>query len=234
MVEKRRGRLGLVEEKQHRKRSRPARVPASGPAHLRRSTRLNPNRDAVEIRNDDPEKQIGINVHDEECGFNIHKHRKYEMTEEDRVGYGEEVGESESESEVPLLTGLTVPIPDDEYEACSLLAIDEYHRRCKNQNENPQLEFVKLLKATYTACDMLRFLITFEAKDIAAGGQTKTYQTVVRRTYNRHGDVSVLSFRECEQEQGSGGIRAEDWLWEGHIHPFVEYPSEEEIVEEDM
>jgi hypothetical protein len=105
MVEKRRGRLGFVEEIKHCKRSRPALVPASGPAHLRRSTRLNPNRDAVEIRNDDPEKQIGIHVHDEDCSsdftegcsFDIHKHRKYEMTEEDRVGYGKEVGESESD-----------------------------------------------------------------------------------------------------------------------------------------
>jgi cystatin-related protein len=86
-----------------------------------------------------------------------------------------------------------------------IIFIHDYINFCvQYQNENPQLEFVKLLKATYTACDMLRFLITFEAKDIAAGGQTKTYQAVVRRTYNRHGDVSVLSFRECEQEQGQG------------------------------
>ena len=69
MVEERRGRLGFVEEKQHRKRSRPVPVPSSGPAPLRRYTRLNPNRDAVDIRNDDSEKQMGIhpkNLHDED------------------------------------------------------------------------------------------------------------------------------------------------------------------------
>jgi hypothetical protein len=118
MVEKRRGRLGFVEETQHCKRSRPARVPASGPAHLRRSARLNTNRDDVEIRNDDPEKQIGIHVHDEDCSsdftdgcsFDIHKNRKYEMTEEDRVGYGEEVGESEGETEVSKINSLFLHI----------------------------------------------------------------------------------------------------------------------------
>jgi cystatin-related protein len=84
-----------------------------------------------------------------------------------------------------------------------IIFIHDYINFCV-QNENTQLEFVKLLKATYTVCNMIRFLITFEAKDIAAGGQTKTYQTVVRGTFNWDGDVSVLSFRECEQEQGKG------------------------------
>jgi hypothetical protein len=50
-------------------------------------------------------ESVGIHVHDEDCSsdftegcsFDIHKHRKYEMTEEDRVGYGKEVGESESD-----------------------------------------------------------------------------------------------------------------------------------------
>jgi hypothetical protein len=95
MVEERRGRLGFVEEKQHRKRSRPVPVPLSGPAPLRRSTRLNPNLDAVEIRNDDSEKQMGIhpkNLHDE--GFNSDSDSEEDcipcemMTEEDCIGYG--------------------------------------------------------------------------------------------------------------------------------------------------
>jgi hypothetical protein len=95
MVEERRGRLGFVEEKQHRKRSRPVPVPSSGPAPLRRSTRLNPNRDAVEIRNDDSEKQMGIhpkNMHDED--FNSDSDSEEDcipsgmMTAEDCIGYG--------------------------------------------------------------------------------------------------------------------------------------------------
>lgn len=101
MVEERRGRLGFVEEKQHRKRSRPVPVPSSGPAPLLRSTRLNPNRDAVEIRNDDPEKQMGIHpksMHDEyfdsyadsevDCIPYYKKYKKNEiLTKEDCVRY---------------------------------------------------------------------------------------------------------------------------------------------------
>jgi hypothetical protein len=58
------------------------------------------------------------------------------------------------------------------------------------------------MKARYKVSDIFRYYITFEAKDIAAGGQTKIYQAVVREPLPSRGDISVLSFRECEQEQG--------------------------------
>ncbi|XP_059435629.1 uncharacterized protein LOC132168636 [Corylus avellana] len=261
MVEERRGRLGFVEEKQHRKRSRPVPVPSSGPAPLLRSTRLNPNRDAVEIRNDDPEKQRGIHpksMHDEyfdsyadselDCIPYYKKYKKNEiLTKEDCVRYHLNpdvyVGHRPPR---PFICGSTRSFAvryEDELEDCkqySQLAIDEYHRRLKN--ENPQLEFVELLTARFKISDIVRYYITFEAKDIAAGGQTKTYQAVVRIPFKWDGDVSVLCFRECEQEQGSGKIRGKEWCWEVHtaVRPYVEeypseeYPSEEEIVEEDM
>jgi cystatin-related protein len=72
------------------------------------------------------------------------------------------------------------------------------------QNKIPQLQLVKLLKARYRVFDIFRFFITFEAKDIAAGGRPKVYQAVVREPLPGHGDISVLSFRECEREQGIG------------------------------
>ena len=48
---------------------------------------------------------------------------------------------------------------------------------------------------------MMRYYITFAAKEVAAGGQTKTYQAVVRRGLQED-DITVLSFRECEQVEG--------------------------------
>ncbi|XP_059435634.1 uncharacterized protein LOC132168640 isoform X2 [Corylus avellana] len=128
----------------------------------------------------------------------------------------------------PIICGSTRSFAvsdEDEYEDCkqfSQLAIDEYLRRLKN--ENSQLEFVKLLTARYKVSDIVRYYITFEAKDIAAGGQTKTYQAVVRIPFKWDGDVSVLCFRECEQEQGSGNIRGKEWCWEVHtaVRPYLE------------
>ena len=54
------------------------------------------------------------------------------------------------------------------------------------------------------ACDVIRYYITFVAKEVAAGGQTKTYQAVVRRGIEDD-DIAVLSFRECEQVEGKLG-----------------------------
>jgi hypothetical protein len=50
-------------------------------------------------------------------------------------------------------------------------------------------------------CDVIRYYITFVAKEAVAGGQTKTYQAVVRNGVEDD-DITVLSFRECEQEEG--------------------------------
>jgi len=247
MVEERRGRLGFVEEKQHRKRSRPVPVPSSGPAPLRRSTRLNPNRDAVEIRNDDSEKQMGIhpkNMHDED--FNSDSDSEEDcipsgmMTAEDCIGYGinpdVHVGLPHPRERLCGSTRSSA-VSEDDYEDCkqfSQLAIDEYLRRLKNdvQNKNPQLQLVKVLKARYKVSDIFRFFITFEAKDIAAGCRPKVYQAVVRESLPGDGGISVLSFRECEREQGSGNIRGKEWIWEGHTavgHHLEQYPLEEII-----
>jgi hypothetical protein len=49
--------------------------------------------------------------------------------------------------------------------------------------------------------DGFRYYITFVAKEVAAGGQTKIYQAVVRSGIEDD-DITVLSFRECEQEEG--------------------------------
>jgi hypothetical protein len=40
---------------------------------------------------------------------------------------------------------------------------------------------VKVLKAMGQACDLIRYYITFEAKDVADGGQIKTYKTLLVR-----------------------------------------------------
>jgi cystatin-related protein len=75
---------------------------------------------------------------------------------------------------------------------------------CVQDDEKiPRLEFVKVLRAMKGGCAGSRFFITFEAKEEdSAGGQTKTYQTVVSKPPARK-PVRVLSFRECEVEQGN-------------------------------
>jgi cystatin-related protein len=75
---------------------------------------------------------------------------------------------------------------------------------CVQDDEKiPRLEFVKVLRAMKGGCAGSRFFITFEAKEEdSAGGQTKTYQTVVNKPFVRK-PFRVLSFRECEVEQGN-------------------------------
>jgi cystatin-related protein len=67
----------------------------------------------------------------------------------------------------------------------------------------PRLEFAKVLRAMVAHFSGSRFFITFEAKEEdSAGGQTKTYQTVVHKPLAGK-PPRVLSFRECEVEQGN-------------------------------
>jgi hypothetical protein len=58
---------------------------------------------------------------------------------------------------------------------------------------------VRVLKAMHQACDIIRYYITFEARE--DGGLTHTYQVVVRRGI--HCMTDVLSFRlkpsQCDQ-----------------------------------
>lgn len=98
----------------------------------------------------------------------------------------------------------------------SRLAIKKYNNRL-SKPETPRLKFVKVTKAMWQICCVARYFITFEAKeeDSAGGETTKTYQAVVDKPPARK-PIKVLSFRECEQEPGSGNIRGKEWLWKGH------------------
>ncbi|KAI8025886.1 hypothetical protein LOK49_LG02G00131 [Camellia lanceoleosa] len=96
------------------------------------------------------------------------------------------------------------------YEWYSQLAVDEYNRRIKDTNK--ELEFVKVLKAMSQAACVLRFYMTFSAKDLADGGNIKTYQAVVLMGVGSK--MSVLSFRlkPPEDEQGSDS-HGKEWFW---------------------
>ncbi|THG12316.1 hypothetical protein TEA_001503 [Camellia sinensis var. sinensis] len=89
------------------------------------------------------------------------------------------------------------------YEWYSQLAVDEYNRRIKDANR--ELEFVKVLKAMAQGANAIRFYMTVNSKDLAGGGNIKTYQAVVLMGVGC--EMSMLSFRlkapEDEQE-GSG------------------------------
>lgn len=52
--------------------------------------------------------------------------------------------------------------------------------------------------------DLFRYYITFEVEELADGGQTKTYQAVVRSWIPIDVNISVLSFKECERVKGKG------------------------------
>ncbi|XP_062161614.1 uncharacterized protein LOC133868674 isoform X2 [Alnus glutinosa] len=143
------------------------------------------------------------------------------MTDEDRIRYNKELVESECfdvhPPRVPYC-GLIGPVSGrrrTECERFSLLAIEEYNRR--SIPGTSRLALVKVTKAMFQIRFVARYYITFEAKEKdSAGGQSKTYQAVVNQPPPRGGAFSVLSFRECEQEQGSGNIRGKEWLWKGH------------------
>ncbi|KAG6690942.1 hypothetical protein I3843_10G038800 [Carya illinoinensis] len=146
---------------------------------------------------------------------------QHEITDEEFVFYKNEVVKSDG-FDVPSMPDVCAfhmiqPCNlnlEDEYilfQKYSQLAIDEYHRRF--EDTSAKLKLVKVLKTMSMVLDIVRFFITFEAKDLADGGKTKTYQAVVR--LDVFGE-SVLSFRlkPTEDEQGN---RGKEWFWEGHI-----------------
>jgi hypothetical protein len=65
---------------------------------------------------------------------------------------------------------------------------------------------VRVLKAMCQGCDVFRCYVTFEAKDLADGGQTKIYQAVVRCQIPIDVNISTLSFRECVQLVRGNGL----------------------------
>ncbi|KAF5471240.1 hypothetical protein F2P56_011691, partial [Juglans regia] len=100
------------------------------------------------------------------------------------------------------------------YKERTQLAIDEYNRRFAETNA--KLELVKVSKVMAHLYDNIRYYITFEARDLADGGKTKTYQAVVRDAIP---EISVLSFRlkPAEYEQVGSGNHGKEWIWEGHL-----------------
>ncbi|XP_062156155.1 uncharacterized protein LOC133863991 [Alnus glutinosa] len=97
-------------------------------------------------------------------------------------------------------------------------AIKAYNKWiCTWNISTPRLKFGRVLKAMRQYCDLLRYYITFEAEELADGGQTKTYQAVVRSLLPIDVNISVLSFRECERVKGSG-YHGKEWAWKDHIH----------------
>ncbi|KAG7951278.1 hypothetical protein I3843_13G157600 [Carya illinoinensis] len=142
------------------------------------------------------------------------------LPDEDRALYECEVAKSEG-FDIPKIRdgpmfNLIQPRDlnrSDEYKEYAQLAIDEYNRRFSETNA--KLELVKVSKAMAHLFDIMRYYITFEAKDFTDGGKTKTYQIVVRDAMRK---ISVLSFRlkPAEDEQGSGN-HGKEWIWEGHL-----------------
>ncbi|XP_028091790.1 uncharacterized protein LOC114292081 [Camellia sinensis] len=85
------------------------------------------------------------------------------------------------------------------------LAVDEYNHRIKDTNK--ELEFVKVLKSMSQAACVLRFYMTFSAKDLADGGNINTYQAVVLMGVGS--EMSVLSFRLKPPDS-----HGKEWFWE--------------------
>ncbi|KAG2683590.1 hypothetical protein I3843_10G038700 [Carya illinoinensis] len=121
----------------------------------------------------------------EKCGrFN----EEHVVTDEEFVFYKNEVVKSDG-FDVPSMPDVSAfhmiqPCNlnrESEYilfQKYSQLAIDKYHRRF--EDTSAKLELVKVLKTMSIVLDIVRYFITFEAKDLADGGKIKTYQAVVR------------------------------------------------------
>ncbi|KAG6679332.1 hypothetical protein I3843_14G122200 [Carya illinoinensis] len=141
------------------------------------------------------------------------------LPEEYRAFYKREVSKSEGFDVPEIIAGYLYNLIqprdlDDIYEECTQLAIDEYNRRFAETNA--KLELVKVSKVMAHLYDKIRYYITFEARDLADGGKTKTYQAVVRDAIP---GISVLSFRlkPAEDEQVGSGNHGKEWIWEGHL-----------------
>ncbi|XP_062160639.1 uncharacterized protein LOC133867885 [Alnus glutinosa] len=151
-------------------------------------------------------------------GFSV-LHR---MTEDEDRRYSEQVKSSGGFEVDPfpgvVAFGLIQPwdinVPDNA-RRCILYshnAIDTYNTKYGT----PQLKFVRVLKAMCQGCDVFRCYVTFEAKDLADGGQTKIYQAVVRCQIPIDVNISTLSFRECVQLVRGSGFHGKKWNWKGH------------------
>ncbi|CAL5323247.1 unnamed protein product [Camellia sinensis] len=90
---------------------------------------------------------------------------------------------------------------DKGFDVANIPGVNQFHQilpmdityNTKHFDTNKELEFVKVLKAMSQAACVLRFYMTFSAKDLADGGNIKTYQAVVLMGVGSK--MSVLSFR---------------------------------------
>nr|WAU86890.1 birch protein [Betula platyphylla] len=200
--------MGKAVQRRKEGKKVPVRVPASGPAPLRRSTRRKPNPDAENRLSSVPVPP---------------RQKRLYITKEESIRYREQV-HTTGGFDVDLIPdinccGFITPV-DLSYEimhsTCekfSRLAIEEYLRR-NYKRHPPVLEFVKVLKAMSQTCDLRRFYITFEAKDVADEGKHKTYEALVRRRAPPlHLKFDLIFMREYNQDKGDQVI---------HIH----FPSE--------
>lgn len=186
-------------------------VRASGSAPLRRSPRLNPIPDAYESDSDESDF---FDSDSDESDTDKPRGRSGSMTDAEMVRYEEQVCKSdgfdvEHFSEVrgfgiiqPL--NLSNAVYNRMCIKVSERAIDQIHKRRERRAVKPQtpLKFVKVLKAMHQICDMMRYYVTFEAKN--GGGETKIYQTLARwrRFPLVEDNFTVLVVREYKKDKG--------------------------------
>ncbi|CAL5387888.1 unnamed protein product [Camellia sinensis] len=104
---------------------------------------------------------------------------------------------------------------DKGFDVANIPGVNQFHQilpmdityNTKHFDTNKELEFVKVLKAMSQAACVLRFYMTFSAKDLADGGNIKTYQAVVLMGVGSK--MSVLSFRLKPPEDEQGVIPGE-------------------------
>ncbi|XP_059436413.1 uncharacterized protein LOC132169393 [Corylus avellana] len=192
-------------------------VPALDPSPMRRSTRLNPNPDADESETDEGDTDE-IKTGQSEIDADMSKRRIGYMTDKDCVRYREQVCMSGGFDVDPMphvrAFGLIQPLDiskktGSEYRTCKIIsqtAIDQINKRRERRTVKPQtpLKFVKVSKAMHQCCDLFRYYVTFEAKDVGDGGQTKIFQALARWRSPPFDNFnfSLLSVREYKGEKG--------------------------------
>ncbi|XP_059440098.1 uncharacterized protein LOC132172592 [Corylus avellana] len=144
-------------------------VPASGSAPLRRSPRLNPIPDSDESDFFDSDS--------DESDADKPRGRTGSMTDAEMVRYREQVCKSDGFDVEPFpeVRGFGIIQPLDlsnavyfrRCEKISQRPIDQIHKRRERRTVKPQtpLKFVKILKAMHQYHDLLRYYVTFEAKN---------------------------------------------------------------------
>ncbi|KAF5951875.1 hypothetical protein HYC85_009819 [Camellia sinensis] len=148
-----------------------------------------------------------------------------DMTDDERRVYSDQVSKSDG-FDVACIPGVNEfhqihPMDINQnpknYESYSQLAVDEYNRRFKDVKR--ELEFVKVLMAMAQPSRGFKFYMTFNAKDLADGGNIKTYQALVLMGLDC--ELSVLSFRlkpSQDEQEGEGlGSRDKEWFWKDQL-----------------